>query len=94
VATQIIAVNTVWTEVGGTHRHISEVKTASGRVLTRAEVVNRILTGVEEFCTMGGGEEAKVIVVGCPFCASGDYIKTTADTTKADNLLSLPSFTP
>jgi Protein of unknown function (DUF3892) len=33
-----------------------------------------------------------VIVVKCPTCSNNDYIKTTADSTTADNLLSLPSF--
>jgi hypothetical protein len=94
MATQIVGVNTTWSETGGRHRHISEVKTASGRVLARREVINRIQAGLEDFCTIAGGYEAKVIVVGCPFCAAGDYIKTTSDATKADNLLDLPSFTP
>jgi hypothetical protein len=94
MATQIIAVNTVWTEAGGRHRHISEVKTASGRVLSRAEVISRIQSGQEDFCTIAGGYEAKVVVVTCPYCGADDYIKTTADATKADNLLDLPPFTP
>jgi hypothetical protein len=95
MATQIVATNVVSTSTSGSinHRHISEVKTADGRVLSRSEVVVRIQLGIEEFCTKAGGEEAGVIVVSCPFCTSQDYIKTTADSTVADNLLSLPSFT-
>jgi len=31
--------------------------------------------------------------VTCPHCANGSYIRTTEDSTTADNLLSLPSFT-
>jgi hypothetical protein len=93
MATQIVATNVVTTSVGGlNHRHISEVKTTSGRVLARSTVVSRIQTGVEEFCTIAGGYEAKVIVVSCPFCSASDYIRTTADGTTADNLLNLPSF--
>jgi hypothetical protein len=98
VATQIVAVNTTYeltTKNGdGLHKHISEVKTAGGRVLTRAEVVSKIRTGSESFCTEVDGKEPLVVVVTCPNCSNGSYIRTTDDDTTADNLLSLPSFKP
>jgi predicted hydrocarbon binding protein len=96
MATQIVAVNTVSVPNStgtGKHKHIYKIKTTGGRVLTRADVVSRIQNGQEEFVTVANGKEAKVIVVDCPSCAAGDYIKTTADDTTADNLLDLPSFT-
>jgi|NGEPerStandDraft_6_1074524.scaffolds.fasta_scaffold24904_2 hypothetical protein len=93
MATQIVAINFTATNAGGTaHRHISEVKTGSGRVLTQSEVISRIESGEEDFCTIADGEEARVIVVECPVCPADDYIKTTADEMIADNLLSLPLF--
>jgi Protein of unknown function (DUF3892) len=93
MAAQITNVNTVTSTAGVfPHRHISEVKTAGGEVLTRAEVARRIENGTQSFYTYVAGSQASVIVVKCPNCSAADYIKTTADATTADNLLSLPSF--
>ncbi len=98
MATKIVAVNTKYELTtkgeGAMHKHITEVKTAGGTVLTRAEVVSRIKNGTESFCTKAGGKEPLVVVVTCPHCFNGSYIRTTEDDTTADNLLSLPSFTP
>jgi hypothetical protein len=99
MATQIVAVNTSYELTtkgtgGGMHKHITEVKTAASRVLTRAEVVSKIKSATESFCTKVDGKEPLVIVVTCPHCSNGSYIRTTDDSTTADNLLSLPSFTP
>ena len=80
MVTQIVALNVTATNAGGTaHRHISEVKTASGRVLTRSELIRRIASGEEDFFTIADGEEARVVVVQCPVCLADDYIKTMAD---------------
>jgi Protein of unknown function (DUF3892) len=95
VAAQITNVNTVYSSSGPfQHRHISEVKTAGGEVLTRSEVARRIQNGTQSFYTYVRGSQASVIVVHCPHsgCTSTDYIRTTADSTTADNLLSLPPF--
>lgn len=97
MATQIVATNVEWVTTpssGGEHRHIKEVKTAAGRVLTRSEVVARINAETEEFYTDVDGKQADLIVVDCPLCTSKQYIKTTADSTITNNLLDLPSFTP
>lgn len=91
-ATQIVAVRTAPSAAGGMHSHISAVKTADGRVLSRAVVIQRINAGWEQFCTIAGNREATVVVVRCPHCWTSDYIKTTADSTTADNLLRLPRF--
>lgn len=98
MATQIVAVNSTATNAGGTpHRHISEAKTTSGRVLARSELVSRLESGEEDFCTVAGGENARVIVglivVKCPVCSEDDYIRTTADATSAESLLILPPIT-
>jgi hypothetical protein len=93
MAAQITNVNTFYSTAGlFSHRHISEVKTAGGEVLTRSEVVRRIENGSQSFYTYANGSQASVIVVKCPNCSASDYIKTTADATTADNLLSLPPF--
>ncbi len=93
MAAQIVAVNKVASTAGPySHWHISEVKTASGEVLKRSEVVERIQKGTQSFYTYVNGSQASVIVVKCPTCSTNDYIKTTADSTTADNLLSLPPF--
>jgi hypothetical protein len=95
MAAQITNVNTITSSAGlFPHRHISEVKTAGGEVLTRSEVARRIENGEQSFYTYVAGSQASVVVVKCPHsgCASTDYIRTTADSTTADNLLSLPSF--
>ncbi len=51
-ATQIVAVRTAPSAAGGMHSHISAVKTADGRVLSRAVVIQRINAGWEQFCTI------------------------------------------
>jgi hypothetical protein len=98
MATQIVAVNTKYEVTtkgdGAMHKHITEVKTAGGEVLAKATVVARIQNKTETFCTKTGGKEPLVVVVSCPHCANGSYIRTTEDDTTADNLLSLPPFTP
>jgi hypothetical protein len=93
MAAQITNVNIVSSTAGlFPHRHISEVKTAGGEVLTRSEVARRIENDEQSFYTYVLGSQASVVVVKCPHCTSSDYIRTTADSTTADNLLSLPSF--
>lgn len=76
----------------GTHAHIAAVKTAGGYEWSRATVVNDIRFGTDTWYTEVNGSRADVIVVECPYCTFSDYIKTTADYTTADNLLSLPRF--
>jgi Protein of unknown function (DUF3892) len=95
MAAQITNVNKVSSSAGlFPHKHISEVKTAGGDVFTRSEVARRIENGEQSFYTYVAGSQASVVVVKCPHagCSSSDYIRTTADSTTADNLLSLPSF--
>jgi hypothetical protein len=88
---QITAVRTEQAHPGQ-HPHITEVKTSDGREWTRQEVLDDIRSGNDTFYTEVNGAHAGVIDVECPLCNFGDYIKTKADKTTADNLLSLPRF--
>lgn len=88
---QIVAVRTE-PSASGTHEHIARVKTRYGADIARSTVVNDIRYGSDTYYTEILGFRADVIVVECPHCTFGDYIKTTADATTADNLLSLPRY--
>jgi Protein of unknown function (DUF3892) len=76
------------------HDHITEVKFgASGGTLSLSTVVNDIRDpNGDRYYTYGGGERANVYVRTCPDCTFRDYITTTPDGTKKNNLLSLPRF--
>jgi Protein of unknown function (DUF3892) len=88
---QIVEVHTELSS-SGLHEHIAAVKTRGGYEWSRATVVKDIRYGTDSYYTEVGGVRADVIVVECPYCNFNDYIKTTADYTTADNLLSLPRF--
>ncbi len=91
-------VNAVHTEPSSDrgHEHISGVhvsssgKATSGIWLSRATVVSDIGSGGDDYYVEAGGSRAKVVVVHCPLCRFGDYLRTERDRTTADNLLSLP----
>jgi hypothetical protein len=74
----------------GYHEHISAVQINWATILPRQTVVNDIRSGGDSYYTQGGGQRAEVEVVSCPNCTFRDYLKTKADKTTADNLLSLP----
>jgi hypothetical protein len=88
---QIVAVRTE-PSASGLHEHISMVKTSGGGEWSRDEVIKDINAGTYSYYTEVDGSKAEVIVVECPNCTFDDYIKPTADSTTADNLLSLPTF--
>lgn len=88
---QIVKVRTE-KPLGVTHEHISAVMLKYGAELPRRTVVNDIRYGTDSYFTEVAGARADVIVRECPYCTFSDYIKTTADYTTADNLLSLPRF--
>jgi hypothetical protein len=87
-------INGVRTEkpYGATHEHITHVRlAATGSILRRQTVVNDLRNPYgDRYYTKVGQARANVIVVRCPLCTFRDYIKTEADRTTADNLLSLP----
>jgi Protein of unknown function (DUF3892) len=88
---QIVEVHTELSS-SGLHEHIAAVKTTGGYEWSRDTVVKDIRYGTDSYYTEVNGARANVIVVECPYCTFSDYIKTTADYTTADNLLSLPRF--
>jgi hypothetical protein len=74
----------------GYHEHISAVQINWATLLSRQTVMSDIRSGGDSYYTVGGGQRADVEVVTCPNCTFRDYLKTKADRTTADNLLSLP----
>jgi len=69
---------------------IEKVKLSSGTIETVAEVVKRIDYGYEYFYTQVDGSKALIETV---HPIGGDpYIRTKANKTTKDNLLSLPEF--
>lgn len=77
---------------GATHEHITHVRLAASGAIIRRETVIADLRDPygDRYYTQSGQFRADVIVVECPYCTFSDYIKTEADATEADNLLSLP----
>lgn len=78
---------------GPRHEHISKVRIGRdpGFVLDRSTVVADLRkVGGDRYFTRSGNSTAEVEVVNCPSCSFGDYIRSKADATTADNLLSLP----
>ena len=55
---------------------------------SETDAIKHIEGGVNSYYTTGGGSEAKVIVV--THSSAKKYLKTDADSTTKDNLLSLP----
>ena len=95
MATQVVGTNVRWVKGIGQHRHVTELRTANGRVLSRSQVISLIRSGVEEFYALVDGRSAEIVVADrCPLCPANGYIKTTADDKLADHLLSLPTFVP
>ncbi len=76
------------------HDHVTAVRIGSnGFQLSLSTVVNDLRDpNGDRYYTYGGGERASVYVRQCPHCTFRDYITTTPDGTKKNNLLSLPRF--
>jgi hypothetical protein len=76
----------------GTHEHVEAICTTANLKYTRDQVIASI-NGADDWYTSVGGRSAKIIVVnnGCGRCHLKPYIRTTADSTTSDNLLSLPA---
>jgi len=91
---EITKVRTVRT-YGTAHEHISMVELnndASSRWSREAIIRDLRNPYGDRYYTYGGGQYATVIVAGCPYCTSGDYLTTEPDSTTQNNLLSLPRF--
>lgn len=87
----IEAVRTV-TPTGWHHSHITAVRLSGGTIESREDVIRYINLGWIYYTYKPGVSPAKVIVVDCPRCGSGDYITTEGDSTEDNNLLDLPRF--
>jgi len=74
------------------HDHISYVRIGtSTTLLSRQIVVNDIRNpNGDRYYTQVNGRRANVVVVSCPVCTFRDYLRTDADSTTVNNLLSLP----
>lgn len=76
---------------GATHEHIARVKLlGQAGDYSRAQIIKWIYGG-DEFYTYAT-PPARVHVARCPHCFSGDYITTSPDGTKRNNLLDLPRY--
>jgi Protein of unknown function (DUF3892) len=76
----------------GTHRHIKGVCTTAEVYYSRKEVVDGIDSG-QSWVTSAGGSEATIRKISyCPAsaCLATPYITTRADSSRDDNLESLP----
>ena len=77
--------------LGRNHEHIAAVCTSDRSKYSRAQVIASVNAG-NDWYTSAGGRSAKIIVVSqCGRCNLAPYIRTTADSTTTDNLLSLPA---
>jgi len=75
------------------HQHVGAVCLAqTGTKLKKSTVVADLRkSDGDRYFTLEDGEKAYLRVVSCPRCDDGDYLTTSPDDTKANNLLSLPS---
>jgi hypothetical protein len=69
------------------HHRIQNIG-GSGWRHSEAEAIRHIDTGTNSYYTTGGGQTANVIIAN--HSSGKRYLKTDADTTTKDNLLSLP----
>lgn len=75
-----------------TGKHIGSVKLRTGAVLTRDQVLNLMRQGTTFYTyNMINGHEARVIPRHCHDCGT-EYITTTPDAWRDDNLDALPYF--
>jgi Protein of unknown function (DUF3892) len=76
---------------GRSHEHVAAVCTSDRIKHSRSQVISSINAG-NDWYTSAGGRSAKIAVVSqCGRCNLAPYIRTTADSTTTDNLLSLPA---
>lgn len=75
------------------HEHITRLLLEDRQWVTRETAVANIVNPYgDRYYTFAHGLRADVIVVGCPVCGFSRYLRTTADSTTENNLLSLPKF--
>ena len=75
-----------------THDHVAAIRQGSNPQLIRRDVIVADLrdpTG-DRYYVEVGDRRGDLVSVACPICNVPDYLRTTADSTTADLLLSLP----
>lgn len=75
---------------GNSTEHITHVKLSTGTIETVSQVVKYIDSNFEYYYTTGGG--SKAVVESVHPTGRPAYIRTKANNTTKDNLLSLPQF--
>jgi hypothetical protein len=76
---------------GASHEHIARVKLlGQPGDYARSQIINAIYAG-DQFYTYAT-PPARVHVTRCPHCLAGDYLTTSPDGTKRNNLLDLPRY--
>jgi Protein of unknown function (DUF3892) len=78
--------------LAASHPHIGWVRLSDGTVETRGQVIQYINQGRIYLTHASNVPQARVIVMDCPMCGSGDYIAAEPDWTEQNNLLHLPKF--
>jgi hypothetical protein len=75
-----------------THDHVAAVRQGTNpQLINRALVVADLRDAVgDRYYVETPDQRADLVIADCPICSFGDYLRTTADRTTADLLLSLP----
>jgi hypothetical protein len=76
---------------GSTHDHIARLKVLNQTGDYGRDQIIRAIRGGDVFYTHAT-PPAKVHVSRCPHCSAGDYLTTSPDGTKRNNLLDLPRY--
>jgi hypothetical protein len=75
------------------HEHITDLVIEDRFWVSRDTAIANITSPYgDRYWTYAKGQRAEVIVVGCPVCAFGRYLRTSADSTTENNLLDLPKY--
>ena len=75
-----------------THDHVDAVRQGGNpQLISRALVVADLRDPAgDRYYVETADQRADLVVADCPICSFGDYLRTTADRSTADLLLSLP----
>ncbi|HVA85301.1 MAG TPA: hypothetical protein VNF73_03165 [Candidatus Saccharimonadales bacterium] len=75
-----------------THDHVLAVRQGTNpQLISRAAVVADLRDDDgDRYYVEENGQRAGLVVAECPICSFVDYLRTAADRTTADRLLSLP----
>jgi hypothetical protein len=75
-----------------THDHVSALRQGTNpKLISRALIVSDLRDPAgDRYYVETPEQQADLVVAACPICSFGDYLRTSADRTTADLLLSLP----